>query len=1354
MALEHLTGRDDGHLDEVHALRNRHAADLVLLHMGGEVQQLVNFWHRGGVAWAVHEVTPEEIERLGFSVAHSGDGTFVAHELGHSMGLQHERLEGSRNLPFPYSHGFNYERVNPTSDAHITYELGTVMSTRVSGWNALSVLAFSNPALVHPQDPSIRLGVPGDAPSSAPDGPADAVRHLNELRGVLANVRPSADADSCSYRVAGDEGALPADGGAHQLRVETQPGCAWTASGGPGVASVSPAAGTGSGEVEYRVGANDAFRRPVELLVAGRVHARPQDGRRAITPVCERSRGIRYFLESRHPDRERTHPFFDLYTPCEELDFGAEYLAGIRTLHTEGVGRHRGIDGSEVRPGDFDGFTAVAALKLHSIGSLPSDLFFGMTGLRVLEIGVELSWEPEKAALKEIEPGAFRGLPGLRRLEIYPHRLARLEAGTFDGLPNLDILEVGFSQGTAVTLEPGAFRGLSNAVSLRLGATALNPLARGVFNGMGKLKALRLGGTGLESLAPGAFDGLPELLDLSLSGNRLVSLPAGLFSELANLRELHLSRNDLTALEPDAFAGLSKLYGLWLGENRLRDLPPGLFGNLESLKVLSLSENPLGGLGRDTFTGLDQLRGLYLDDVGLAEIEPGTFDPAPRLELLYLASNRLREIAPGTFAGLELPRLHLARNPGAPFTFSATPVALSPLDPVEGQPMEFVLQATPEAPFGLRALLSVEHGSLRDRWRSVGSGEPRSSPNFAEPHGREPVTVRVDQLDWPYYSRSGPPAFDFFRFLDGHSGIRVAPGPPLTLYGFPDVEASRGGASRTFDLPSAFSHFLGDADYAASSDDDGVAGVAIDGRTLRVAPQGAGTAEVTVTATAPDGETMTRRFSVEVVDDRPSVPLFLSGSHAGREGFARVVNRSGAAGEVFITAVDGEGARREPLALRLPPYGALHFNSRDLEEGNPGKGLADGVGFGVGDWRLEFDSGLDIDALAYVRTRDGFVTGMRETAPSSGGIHRIATFNPASNPQQLSRLRVVNPGDAPAAVTVRGVDDAGASPGGPVRFRVPAGGAREFDAAQLEAGDPDLEGALGDGEGKWRLAVESDAPVAAMSLLESASTGHLTNLSSGPVQPDGGGTHHVPLFPAASDLLGHQGFVRVINRSDRPGTVRILAFDAAGVEHGPLELSIGAGMAAHFNSDDLEFGAAGKGLSGSTGPGGGDWRLALDSGLDIGVLAYVRTGDGFLTGAHGTVAVRDGRRRAATFNPGSNTRQVSVLRLVNPTGSDAGVSVVGTDDRGNAPVNGGDAWFLLPAGGTLELDAAELEAGLPAPDAQPGQAVLRFSDWDREPLGDGSGKWQLSVDTEPGVLVQSLLRSPTGHLTNLSADGR
>ena len=65
-ALEDLTGRNDGYLDKVHALRDRHAADLVLLHLGGPVHWLVGDYRIGGVAWTVYDVSGRCTGSVGF----------------------------------------------------------------------------------------------------------------------------------------------------------------------------------------------------------------------------------------------------------------------------------------------------------------------------------------------------------------------------------------------------------------------------------------------------------------------------------------------------------------------------------------------------------------------------------------------------------------------------------------------------------------------------------------------------------------------------------------------------------------------------------------------------------------------------------------------------------------------------------------------------------------------------------------------------------------------------------------------------------------------------------------------------------------------------------------------------------------------------------------------------------------------------------------------------------------------------------------------------------------------------------------------------------------------------------------
>ena len=131
--------------------------------------------------------------------------------------------------------------------------------------------------------------------------------------------------------------------------------------------------------------------------------------------------------------------------------------------------------------------------------------------------------------------------------------------------------------------------------------------------------------------------------------------------------------------------------------------------------------------------------------------------------------------------------------------------------------------------------------------------------------------------------------------------------------------------------------------------------------------------------------------------------------------------------------------------------------------------------------------------------------------------------------------------------------------------------------------------------------------------------------------------YSVPLFLSAADSRRH-GFVRLVNRSDEPGTVSIHAVDDAGARHGPAEVSVDARETIHFNSGDLESGNADKGIAGSIGAGEGDWRLELTTDLDIAALAYVRTGDGFLTSVHDTAdTLDDGRYYVPFFNPARNT---------------------------------------------------------------------------------------------------------------------
>lgn len=248
--------------------------------------------------------------------------------------------------------------------------------------------------------------------------------------------------------------------------------------------------------------------------------------------------------------------------------------------------------------------------------------------------------------------------------------------------------------------------------------------------------------------------------------------------------------------------------------------------------------------------------------------------------------------------------------------------------------------------------------------------------------------------------------------------------------------------------------------------------------------------------------------------------------------------------------------------------------------------------------------------------------------------------------------------------------------------------------------------------------------------------------------------HGLPLINAAGSA--QQGFLRIINHSDRPGTVRIDAIDDSGRRFGPAHLSLDAMATTPLNSTDLEDGNASKGLPQGVGDGEGDWRLMLTTDLDLEPLAYIRTPDGFLTSMHDVVQpeyVSAESNPAGDspilyhvrfFNPGSNRSMVSRLRLINTSGTEAVVTITGLDAEGASPPGGGVS-VTLPAYAARTITAQQLEDGGSGFEGS---------------FGDGAGKWQLFIaakgtlyDYTRPIQVVSLLHSRSGNLVNLSGIG-
>ena len=341
----------------------------------------------------------------------------------------------------------------------------------------------------------------------------------------------------------------------------------------------------------------------------------------------------------------------------------------------------------------------------------------------------------------------------------------------------------------------------------------------------------------------------------------------------------------------------------------------------------------------------------------------------------------------------------------------------------------------------------------------------------------------------------------------------------------------------------------------------------------------------------------------------------------------RIVNRSARAGEVRFVAVDDAGRRSEPVTLAIGAGASAQFTSRDLEWGNAALGLSGAAGTGAGDWRLEVSSDLNVEVTPYARTADGALSPMGDVAPAADNVHRVALFHPADSPDAAGRLRLTNRGAQALRADITGIDDAGVSPGGIASVEIAARESVLLAAAELEAGGSNLLGALGDGEGNWRLRIASDGDLAVMNLIET-SDGHLANLSNAiATSVPAREAHVVDRFPSSSDISNEQGVVRIVNSSANPASIRIRPYDGAGRAYAPLALTLGGGEAANLTTWDIELGNPAKGLAGSAGPGaGGVWRLEISGDSDIEVLAYVRAPNGLLNPLPGDAETKDKAR--------------------------------------------------------------------------------------------------------------------------------
>ena len=331
---------------------------------------------------------------------------------------------------------------------------------------------------------------------------------------------------------------------------------------------------------------------------------------------------------------------------------------------------------TQIRPGDFDGFTALSSLRLkyNYITSVPKDAFRGLGALQTLDLSYN--------EIDTIHPEAFAPLTSLETLIIEYNDLTTLPAGVFNGLTSLETIRLQFNN--IRSLPDNVFQGLPALRVLNLEDNYLSSdslgfltthipslthvylasnlitsdgdgpdvdLPANIFSVHSGLMLIRLRTNAIKELPPGIFAGLTSLTDIDVSSNRLTELPAGMFAGLTSLRTLRVADNQIARVDESILNGLVGLRTINLLGNQIEQLPAGLFSG------------PRAYADTLTTVGFSDHLHIRLYENRLTELPPGIFTGLKHLRTLDLHTNRIADIPTGTFAGLEsLYDLDLSEN--------------------------------------------------------------------------------------------------------------------------------------------------------------------------------------------------------------------------------------------------------------------------------------------------------------------------------------------------------------------------------------------------------------------------------------------------------------------------------------------------------------------------------------------------------------------------------------------------------------------------------------------------------------------------------------------------------------------
>ncbi len=680
-----LRGDSDGYMDHVHELRDMYAADLVHLVVGRS--------NTGGRAF----IATDESSAFALTASYRKDLAFP-HEIGHNMGLHHDRYEVGVPLT-----GSNYGYVNQQA-----FEPGAPESTRwrtimaypnqcsdvLDSWCAW-LPYFSNPDKTYKGDP---MGVPADHPSTGMDGPADAVGILNDRREIMANYRPSSTSPTPRMGLALSQYWLPEQGGVSTVTatlhrpssedtivtISASPSDAVTLSangtltvpagqtvsrGGVTITGVNNGDKTGDVIVEVSATAENPSSlgviapESVELVIADD----------ETTPVVTLSLSPVEIVEGAGWPENQT-----VVTATLDNRSGVESTITVSATPAEAVEEiwstltipagQRASVGFGVQIYALDDSEFTEAEKMVTVSGNATNPH-GVTGPESVTLTI-IDDEAPYFASDSIAYTFTEGVAGSRALPEAAYGNGELTYSLSPAPGN----GVSFTPGPRARIAISATSVAADKTSYTLTATDAEGDTDTMTVNIRVLEGVCPNSSAVSGYSePGIVSDCEALLasrdilggDYSLNWDE--DIPIGEWERVklsdGRVVEISVSHLGLTGAIPGELGSLDKLRTLSLNGNQLYGDIPAELGNLSTLERMVLSRNQLGGEIPTELGKLSNLRELWLHHNQLTGEIPAELENLTNLQWLYLSRNQLtgcvpdglRDVPNNDFAGLELP---------------------------------------------------------------------------------------------------------------------------------------------------------------------------------------------------------------------------------------------------------------------------------------------------------------------------------------------------------------------------------------------------------------------------------------------------------------------------------------------------------------------------------------------------------------------------------------------------------------------------------------------------------------------------------------------------------------------------